>query len=414
MKVKGMRDYLPEYQSKLNYLLDFVRQIYESYGYLPMDSPAMEDLDTLYKKSGEEIKNQIFKVEEKYGLRFDLTVPLARIVGENNFPKPFKRYAIGKVWRLEEPQKGRYREFYQADIDIVGCKSVEAEAELLSCVTTILNKLKIDYTIHVNDRRILNVLLDRFRFLNKEKAMRILDKIDKLEKEEVKNQLKNEGDAESLFEYLSEFSAIKEEQKQLEKIKEISLEVYEDLKQLKELCNSYGIAYKLDLFLVRGLAYYTGLVFEIKAKNFDFSIAGGGRYDNLLALYGKKDYATGISLGIDRILLILDQANFQFKTRKKIYVISDSMTYNECIKLATMLRTKNLIVELDLMKRNMTKQLEFADKLGYDYVFIFCEHEKKNNNLIIKNMKKNTQVKIDFGVSNYKLEEVLKYIETDD
>ncbi|MEM4367712.1 MAG: ATP phosphoribosyltransferase regulatory subunit, partial [Candidatus Anstonellales archaeon] len=180
MAVKGMKDYLPGYQSKLEYLISEIKAVYESYGFLPMDSPALEDLEILYKKSGEEIKKQIFKVESKYGMRFDLTVPLARIISENNFPRPFKRYSIGKVWRLEEPQKGRYREFYQADIDIIGVKGIEAEAELLSCVSTVLKKFNLEYKILLNDRRILNILLEKCNFSDKENAMRILDKIEKI------------------------------------------------------------------------------------------------------------------------------------------------------------------------------------------------------------------------------------------
>ncbi len=388
-RVKGMRDYLPDYQQKLNYVIDVIRAVYESYGYLPMDTPAMEELDVLAKKSGEDIRKQLFVVEGKYGLRFDHTVPLSRVISENQFPRPFKRYVIGKVWRHEEPQKGRYREFYQADIDIVGVRGIEAEAEILACISRCLSFLGVDHTIRVNDRRFVNSLLAEFGFDDTTGAMRLLDKLDKLGPTEVKKLMSEKGDAEGLFNYINQ--KMSEEQK-LDAIASLSPDAHQSLFSLKQLARYYNYSFVIDFSLVRGLDYYTGVVFEVSTEFFDSSVAGGGRYDDLLGLYGKPDYAVGASIGVDRLLGLLEIE--QRLTKRRYYLVTDESTYHEGIVLAENLRAKGNIVLLDLMKRSLQRQLEEADKKECDFVFIYGVQERESGSILVKDLKKREQKKI--------------------
>ena len=404
-KVKGMRDYLPDYMVLFKKVSSTIEETYKSYGYVPMDSPAMENLETLFSKCGEDMKKQVFVVQEKYGLRFDLTVPFARIVSTNQFSQPFKRYCIAKVWRHEEPQKGRYREFYQADVDITGVQGTTAEAELLACASKALNKLGLKHTLRVNDRKLITKVLEKSGFSDPAAAMRTLDKIDKIGKKAVEAELESMGNVRLLMEFIG---ARKNNETAMRAILEIDQSIHSDFKTLTELSEAYGFCFEIDFSLVRGLGYYTGMVFEIASDDFPYSIGGGGRYDNLLGLYGKPDFAVGISLGIERIINILESKE-KPSMGAQVYIVSDLGTYKSAVELAEKLRNR-FSVEIDLMGRKMDKQLNTANKKKTPVVVFFCRQEKESGKLKLKDMKSGEQQELRISDEIKKLEKAVEQI----
>ncbi|NIO21052.1 MAG: histidine--tRNA ligase, partial [Candidatus Aenigmarchaeota archaeon] len=305
---RGTRDFLPIEMIKRDYILETVRKVFESYGFDPLETPAFEEWNLLAKKGsgGEEIKNEIYYFKDKsnreLGLRFDLTVPMARVVAVNpQLSKPFKRYQIGRVWRYDRPQAGRYREFWQADVDIVGAKSVEADLECIVVMVEVLKKLGFEkFSVSLNNRKVLNGMIE-FVDIPKKKSpavFRILDKLEKIGDKDVKKELKSEINpkkAEKLLELINrrgEPKEILEKEMKVLGSNDTARIGIEELKEIVEKAKVYGIAdrIEIDFSLVRGLDldYYTGPIFEIsvETKKNVGSIAGGGRYDNLIELYG--------------------------------------------------------------------------------------------------------------------------------
>ncbi len=389
---KGMRDFLPEEMLTREQVIEKITSVYRLYGFRPLDTPALEYISTLKAKSGDEIAGQIFKLEdEEVGLRFDLTVPLARVAANNAIPKPFKRYCISTVWRKEEPQKGRMREFWQADADIIGSKSMRSEVELLRLANDALFALGFEKPqFLLNNRKILDALAAKLGFEEeKEMVFRLLDKIDKLGLEKVRvdmEKLLGKENGSALFDVLATTGT---NAQKIEAARKISEEGAKELEEIVLGCE--GLDVKVDFFLVRGLGYYTGPVFEIKLSDEIGSCGGGGRYDNLLGLYGQNDYATGISLGIERLMYLIKerQAKDQSarKTYTKVFVASVKGYYSQAAKIADEFRKSGIAAEADLNERNLGKQFDYANSLGIRYVAIVGEKETKEGKVTLRDME---------------------------
>jgi histidyl-tRNA synthetase len=381
---KGMRDLLPDDMFVREEVIEKIRAVYRKNGFVPMETPAMENLETLRAKAGEEVDRQIFIVEKELGLRFDLTVPLARVVSETSFPRPFKRYQIGKVWRKEEPQRGRFREFWQADADIIGSASMRCEAELLTMANEILRALGFEPRILLNNRKILDALAKKLNVESKkDEIFRLLDKLDKIGRVEVRKGIEaliGKEKTKSLFDTI-EIKGTNDEK--LDAAKKISEEGAKELEEIIKLCD---FPIEIDLTLVRGLNYYTGPIFEIKLTNDIGSVAAGGRYDNLLGVYGQPDYATGISIGVDRLVTLMQTA--KRKTFTTVFVgCTKNEYYKKALDVAHELRQNEIAAEVDLNERNLKKQFDYANVLNIPYFVIVGERETKENKFTLHDMK---------------------------
>ncbi len=392
---KGTRDLLPEDARKLQQIIEVCRDVFEKYGFQPLITPAFENFELLSAKGGlgEAVKDEIYYFKDKsnreLGLRFDLTMPLARVVSSTSLPKPFKRYAIDKVWRYDNPASLRYREFFQADIDVVGSNSLLADVECLSAVCEILDRLGFkNYKIRVNNRKLLQKEFEKI--VDKEKIVEVFRSIDKLEKvgfEGVGTELRNKG-----FDPTNILKVLK-----LNNLSKISdNEGKKELVKLFGFAKKFGIDKKLrfDISLVRGLEYYTSVVFEV-SLGAKVSCGGGGRYDNLIKTVGGQDLpATGISLGLDRILEVMKENNMfrNGKSNIKVFVANvDSTVTKNTIMIVQELRKNNINTQMDLMQRNFGKQLEYASNLQIPYVLIVGKEELKKKKFKLKDMKTGKQ-----------------------
>ncbi len=404
---RGMRDFLPSQMIFREQVMGVIKAVFEKYGYDPLETPALERLDVLNAKAGEEVDKQVYKVEGgELGLRFDLTVPLARVVSSNkNLPLPFKRYCISRVWRRDEPQKGRFREFWQADVDVVGSASMECEAELLACACECLNALGFDsYAIILNNRKILDAIIERVGIGKGEASavFRSLDKLEKIGVEEVNKELREKKIEENKISGLLKAIESKEGMNE-ERLKKMSEFVGEcdGLKELRDLlsaCVRYGVSgrVKVDFGLVRGLGYYTGPVFEIKAGAGIGSVSGGGRYDNLIESYGaQKTPAVGISLGIERLLFLLDEKERkQKKTKTQVFVAAVKPELKQkAVEIAGEFRKAGIRVQVDLMGRNLRKQFEYANALGVRFMAVVGEKELSEGKIVLKNLESGVEEK---------------------
>jgi len=386
---KGMRDILPEDMLVRKQVIERIERIYRKYGFRPMETPAMEYLDTLKAKAGEEADKQIFSLEgERLALRFDLTVPLARVAATNSFPKPFKRYAIERVWRREEPQRGRFREFWQADVDIIGSSSMRCEAELLSLARDVCNEFGFEKPlILVNNRKILDALSEKLK-LGKKKAdvFRALDKLDKMGEGEVRSEIEELIGAARMKELFDLIRISGTNKQKLEAASKLSEEGAAELSQVVELCD---FEIEVDLSLVRGLGYYTGPVYEIKLAKGMGTVVAGGRYDNLLGIYGQADPAVGISVGIERLItLILERDGNSRKTYSRVFVATPKKElYAEASKIADEFRNVGIEVETDLAERNLRKQFDYANALGISNIAIIGDREIAEKKITLRNME---------------------------
>ncbi|MEM4166125.1 MAG: histidine--tRNA ligase [Candidatus Bilamarchaeaceae archaeon] len=383
---KGMRDFLPEEAAVREEVRNKIATIYKKYGFLPMETPALEYLETLRAKAGDEIDKQIFVLsDERLALRFDMTVPLARVASTIEAPRPFKRYAIGPVWRKEEPQKGRFREFWQADADIIGSSSMRAEAELLTMAKEICTEFGFSKPkILLNNRKILNAMAKELDFEdNKNEVFRTLDKIDKIGREEVEKEIvKLIGQRGT--ELIREISSGKNNEEKLAIAEKFSKEGADELREILRFCN---FEIDVDLSLVRGLGYYTGPVFEIKLSDEIGTVIAGGRYDGLLSLYGRGEAATGISVGIER-LITLTRERKKTKSTLQVFVanVKDEQ-YLYALEVASKLRNAGINCETDLNCRNLRKQLDYVNAKKIKYAVIVGEKEASRGNYKLKDME---------------------------
>ncbi|MEM0359735.1 MAG: histidine--tRNA ligase [Candidatus Diapherotrites archaeon] len=403
--VRGMQDFLPERARKKQYIECVCRKVFEKYGFSPLETPIVEEFALLAAKGsgGAAIENEIYSFEDKggrkLGLRFDLTVPLARVVASNKALRlPFKRYQIGRVYRYDRPQAKRYREFTQADIDIVGSKSVLCEFELMAATIEIMQTLGLDFYIIINSRPLLENLALACS-VPKEKiaeCFRAIDKAEKLGWDESEKELKNAKIETEIIKFLKENNLEKAEKK----VKEKNL----DLKGFKEIKELFGLLKeqklekfaKAELSLARGLEYYTGLVFEVKLEKGP-SVGGGGRYDKLIALYGGQDLpATGISFGIERLLDSLEE-KIPTVPETKVLVVPVNKAFNSgALDLTQKIRSLGINTEMDLMEKGIGKNIEYAEKKGIPFVIVIGERELKEQKFKAKELKTGKETEIAF------------------
>jgi histidyl-tRNA synthetase len=395
---KGFRDFLPEKSLQRNFLIEKLKTLFERFGFDPLETPTLEYAEVLLGKYGEEADKLIYIFEDKggrkLGLRYDQTVPLARVVSQyQNLPKPFKRYQIQSVFRAENPQKGRFREFIQADIDIVGEESLLAEAEIIAASLKIFKELGFKKTkIFINDRK-------NFENLDK-KVISAIDKLEKVGEEKVIEEI-----AKTKAISCDEAKAI------LDQIK--NKKPNETILKLFSLLKTYDLKEEEDFVfkptLARGLDYYTGIIFEAVDDNYKGgSLGGGGRYDNLIGIFSKNSIpACGFAFGFDRLLEAGNELNLFPKksTATKVLVTIFSKNFIEkSIKVAAFLREKNINTELFLNpEKKLDKQLKYADKKGIPYVLILGEEEVKKNVVKLKDLKTGSQ-------KEFSLEEALKIL----
>ena len=439
---QGTRDFGPETLRKRNYILDTIRNVFELYGFQPLETPAMENLETLMGKYGEEGDKLIFKIlnngldnpsKEKQtrddfekvlhgtntkgiterALKYDLTIPFARYVAMNQgqLTFPFKRYQIQPVWRADRPQKGRYREFYQCDADVVGSNSLLNEVELANIYATVFEKLKIPVEIKINNRKILLALAELSAGIGKMMDITIaIDKLDKVGPEKVKQELIQRGmnlqEVSMVENYLS-ISGTNEEKiskaKQLLGSSDAGKKGIEELETIlnyqfaTHLSLAIGAPLTIDFTLARGLNYYTGIIFEVKAKNVQIgSIGGGGRYDDLTGLFGVPDIpGVGISFGVDRIYDVMEELNL---FPEDVFTGTQVLFFNLGVKeskkafgLVQQLRSKNIRCEIYHETVKFDKQFKYAEKKKIPFVVIIGEEEIKSNTCKIKNMSTGEQ-----------------------
>lgn len=411
---KGTRDFLPEDKIIRNKIVEMLKQSFELYGFNPIETPALEEYKTATAKfaaGGEsDVLNELFTLEDrakrKLALRYELTFPLARIIASNpQLPKQFKRYAIGRVWRNGPLKLGRYREFWQCDADVVGVKGMIADAEIIALAENFFDKLGIEYVIKVNNRKILYGLLEYAGIADEKKqnsAIITIDKLNKIGISGVNTELKEKGlKKQNIDKLLDVFK-----QKSLEDVdkfvkSKVGKEGIEELKQLFDYLREFDVKNVVfDVTLARGLGYYTGPIFEVFMKNgkITSSIAAGGRWDDMIGQFaGSKEQipAVGISFGLDVLTDALNVSG-KLKTEKtvvKAYVIPIK-TEIESIKIVNMLRKEGINSEIDLSGKNITKNLNFANKQGIQYVIIVGQKEIANDEVMLKNMESGNEKRV--------------------
>ena len=427
---KGTRDYSPEVMVKRNYIFDTIKSVFKLYGYLPLETPAMENLSTLMGKYGEEGDKLLFKilnsgdflapvtnseVEERNiprltnkicekGLRYDLTVPFARFVvqHQNEISFPFKRYQIQPVWRADRPQKGRYREFYQCDVDVVGSDSLLNEVELVQIVDEVYKRLKINVRLLINNRKVLAGIAETIGHPDKLVDITVaIDKMDKIGAENVNADLREKGVSEEAIEKLQPILRLEgSNEEKLTRLQEVLKGSETGLKGVAELSTVFRYLnqldiqtdVKLDLTLARGLSYYTGAIFEVKAKDVEIgSITGGGRYDDLTGIFGMKNMSgVGISFGADRIFDVMNQLDVFPKdstaTTRVLFVNFGEKEEAFCLPVLKTLRAAGINSEIYPEAAKMKKQMTYADKKSIPYVALVGENEINNNVVTLKNM----------------------------
>ena len=424
----GTMELLPSEQILFNQIKEKIENTYKKFGFLPLDTPIIELAEVLLAKAGGETEKQIYrfnKGDTDLSLRFDLTVPLSKYVAKNygNLSFPFRRYQIGKVYRGERPQKGRYREFYQCDIDIIGDGELDIinDAELPSVIYTIFRELGFnDFTICINNRKILNGLFEEIgQKENSVEILRIIDKIEKIGKEAVIEELEKIGVSKQAIEKIIDFIEISGTSiEKIEKLKKLKIE-NETFKQgLEELefvyknIKLFGVPeenYKIDLTIARGLDYYTGTVYETFLNNYREigSICSGGRYENLAEYYtNKKLPGVGVSIGLTRLFYKLNELNLINVTKKSvadIIIIPMLDDLEEPIKLATGLRNLGINTEIYSNNKKLKAKMKYADKLEIPYVIVIGEDEINNNKIKLKDMETGEEEEIEL-----KAEEIAK------
>ena len=418
--LSGFMELLPEEQILFNQIKQKIEETYKNFGFLPLDTPIIESSEVLLAKAGGETEKQIYrfmKGEHDLSLRFDLTVPLSKYVAKNygNLSFPFKRYQIGKVYRGERTQKGRFREFYQCDIDIIGDEelSILYDAELPSVIYQIFRKLGFDkFTICVNNRKLLNGL---FESLGQEDnsivILRIIDKIEKIGKEAVIEELKKIGLIEKDINKILQFIEIEgSTQEKLNKIGKLGInnETFtkgiEELTEVAKHVKMFNIPdenFKIDFTIARGLDYYTGTVYETFLDDYRElgSVCSGGRYENLAEYYtDKKLPGVGISIGLTRLFYKLNELKLikvKNKSISDVLIIPMIEELSIPILVATKLRNKGVNTEMYLQNKKLKAKFKYADKLKIPYVIVIGEDEVKQNLITLKNMETGEERKVD-------------------
>ena len=442
---KGTRDFSPAVMLKRHYLMGIIKEAFQTFGFLPIETPSMENLSTLMGKYGEEGDRLIFKIlnsgdylkkvdvssdfdakiltqkiSEK-ALRYDLTVPFARYVvqNQNEITLPFKRYQIQPVWRADRPQKGRFREFFQCDADVVGSQSLLYEVELIQLYDTVFTKLNLPAVIKVNNRKVLSGIAEVIDEAGKLIDITVaIDKLDKIGLVKVKEEMLSKGVSEAAIEKLEPILNMTGDPTQkLETIREvlapskIGMEGVDEIQEVFDKISFLGLEsaeLDFDLTLARGLNYYTGSIFEVEAKGVQMgSIGGGGRYDDLTGIFGLKDMpGIGISFGLDRIYLVAEELdlfpNLEADFTQVLFVNFGETEADYCLKALQYLRKNGVNSELYPDAAKMKKQMNYANKKGIPFVVLVGEDEMSSGLLTVKNMTDGTQstMKLEDLVSN--------------
>lgn len=456
---KGTRDFGPEQMAKRNYILNTIREVFRKFGYQPLETPSMENLSVLTGKYGDEGDQLLFKVlnsgdylskttERDYqegaqhllpkiaekGLRYDLTVPFARyvVMNQHEITFPFKRYQIQPVWRADRPQKGRYREFYQCDADVVGTDSLICEAEIVLMIEQVFEKFDVqDFTIKINNRKILKGIVEAIGAQGKETELLVaIDKLDKIGLEKVMAELQDRGFTEEALEKLrpvfhigaatpgggspeGSHEARLEAARQVLQDSEVGKQGLDELQQAFTLVKDMGSQagnLQFDITLARGLSYYTGAIFEVKVNNSSISssVSGGGRYDNLTGVFGLPDVSgVGISFGVDRIYDVMEDLDLFPKeslTSTQVLIVNfDRETEKHALGLLSELREAGLSAEIYPDAVKLKKQFAYADKKGIPYILVAGAEEVKSRRYGLKDLKTGEQVA-------RSLEEIIHYI----
>ncbi|WP_321299728.1 histidine--tRNA ligase [Marinifilum fragile] len=435
---KGTRDFSPVEMVKRNYIFDTIKEVFQLYGFMPIETPSMENLSTLMGKYGEEGDKLLFKVlnsgdfiskvrdeqlqernsaklttkiSEK-GLRYDLTVPFARYVVQhrNDINFPFKRYQIQPVWRADRPQKGRYREFYQCDVDVIGSNSLLNEVELIQIVDEVYRRLQLNVVVKLNNRKILAGIAEIIGEAEKIIDITVaIDKLDKIGLDNVNKELEEKGVSAKAIETLQPIILLSgTNAEKAAKLKELLADSEVGMKGIEELETVFNYLDKLDvkteveldLTLARGLNYYTGAIFEVKSKDMEFgSITGGGRYDDLTGIFGLKDVSgVGISFGADRIYDVLEQMNkFPEETAATTKVLFINFGEKEelfCLPILSQLRANGINAEIYPTSHKMKKQMTYANNKNIPYVIMVGESEMEEGLVSLKNMETGDQDKL--------------------
>lgn len=408
---KGVRDIAPEEKALKNQVVNTLIEVFELYGFAPLETPMLERYETLVAKfaAGEasDALKETFKLTDQggreLGLRFDLTVPLARFIALNPMLKmPFKRYEVGRVFRDGPIKLGRYREFWQCDVDIIGSSSMLADAEILAVVNTAFQKLNFDIVIKVNSRKILNGILEQAGIADKEEkeqAIIAIDKLDKIGKERVSKELQERGfskkQIEAVFTLVKENISVAELKKKLTNAESLAgIRELEDLFLYLKAMNISAVQF--DISLARGLAYYTGTVFEARLKkgSISSSVAGGGRWDNMIGSFmggGREVPAVGVAFGLEPIMDTLRlEKKIKSKPAAQVYVIPIN-TVAESLKMVQELRENGIAASFSLGKKGVSKNLEYASSLGIPYVIIIGDNELKKKKVLLRDMNDGTE-----------------------
>ena len=445
---KGTRDFSPEVMLKRNYIMQVIKNAFQIFGYLPIETPSMENSSTLMGKYGEEGDRLIFKILNSgdylkkvdlnsdldskkmmskisdKALRYDLTVPFARYVvqNQNDITFPFKRYQIQPVWRADRPQKGRFREFYQCDADVVGSRSLLYEVEFIQLYDKVFSELKIPTVIKLNNRKVLSGIAEIIGAEDKLIDMTVaIDKLDKIGLDLVKEEMLQKGISSSAIAKIEPI--LNMEVEPVEKLatmrsiladSEVGLEGVNEVQTVINKVLNLGLRsadLDFDLTLARGLNYYTGSIFEVEAKGVQMgSIGGGGRYDDLTGVFGLKDLpGIGISFGLDRIYLVLEELDIlpclEADFTQVLFVNFGDKEADYCLNVLSELRKAGINSELYPDSAKMKKQMNYANKKSIPYVVLIGEDEMNSGLLKVKNMKDGLQ-------SNFNLADFIKLLKS--
>ena len=434
---KGTRDFGPAQMARRNYLFDTIRTVFQKFGYAPLETPSMEKLSVLTGKYGDEGDQLLFKIldtgdflseatAEDYqtgaqallpkiagkGLRYDLTVPFARyvVMNQHEITFPFRRYQIQPVWRADRPQKGRYREFYQCDADVVGTDSLICEAEIVLMLEEVFEKLGLtDYIIKVNNRKVLHGLVETLGAQGKETDLLVaIDKLDKIGVEKVTDELRERGFSDEAIQRLQPiFSLTGSNEEKLATLSDlltdsaVGQEGVTELREVFSLAEALGsdLAHlELDVTLARGLSYYTGAIFEVKSNqgSLTSSISGGGRYDDLTGVFGLPNVSgVGISFGVDRLYDVLEELNLfpeESSASTQVLLINfDRQTERQILPLLTQLRQAGVATEIYPEPVKLKKQFTYADKKGIPYALVIGSKELASQQYSLKDLRSGEQ-----------------------
>jgi histidyl-tRNA synthetase len=438
---RGMRDFLPEDVRRREHVIGIIKRVYERYGFEPLETPAVENLETLMGKYGEEGNQLIFKILKRgdalkdvaladasdLALRYDLTVPLARVIAHHQakLPKLFKRYQIQPVWRADRPARGRFREFYQCDVDSLGSTSPVIEAEVCAAVSDALTELGFaDFTIRVNHRQVLSAVMRASGIPEPEhaEAIVVLDKLDRIGREGVLSAFADRGWVNTIelgetLEFLMEKTPTLDHARQRIGDDASGQAAVENLREIQKLATSTsaGSHLRFDPSLARGLSYYTGAIMEINVPDLAGSLGGGGRYDNLVGMFlGQSIPACGFSLGLERILVVMGErgmfpASLATTPADVMVAVFDATDAPHALRVAQTLRASGLRVMVYPDADKIGKQIKYADTQHIPYVAILGGDEIANSTVTVKNLTAQTQTTYDQAAAGAAILEGLRH-----